>query len=84
MNIILGWNNDIPHLTLHDALRIYFIDFELHILLPAVAMNMAIVSVQHLLLFGTSVFEDRLQGPVTLTYLFLSVWQWSCHYLFNV
>lgn len=70
MNIILGWNNDIPHLTLHDVLRIYFIDFELHILLPAVAMNMAIVSVQNLLLFGTSVFDGHLKGPVTLISVF--------------
>ena len=41
-----------------------------------------IFSVPNLLWHGTSVYNGHIQGPVTLTPIMPSVWQWSCHCLF--
>ena len=40
-------------------------------------------NVPHPLRHQSTVYDGHLRGPVTLTPLMPSVWQWSCHYLFS-
>ena len=56
-------------------------DFDLYSALMAIEKWRSF-NVPHLLWHGPTLYNSHLWGPVTLTPL-PSVWQWSCHYLFQ-